>query len=931
MGGFNFGAIANAFKNKQNGTTGSNTVQGTVVPSANTVQTPAPSVSSAPSYSTSGGGSSAPAYNAQQLKAINDVTYLKQQYDAAQQAGKKDSAAYLAKQAQGIYKGLDPALASQLQGMNAQQASSFYAGAKNGGTANTTSTGAPIPVNAVSEESSPSQLEQMWAEYNKILQQQAQASQAGLLQQQQMYQQQIDAARGQYQGLIGQAETDRGNDLLALQNRYSQSKDELGDQTFQQWLEARQNTADRGLAGSGLASDADTRLLMANNKTLGNLQNTLLQEENATKSRYDGLINNYKSQVAALPSVSSGGVATRTDDSANVASRSVPGVTEVQGTVVDNPTQEAAATISALATGTAPAAASAAPTGYTSLDARSATSALAQALNAGGASLPSFYSGLSGGSGGSSSGAGGFDSAGSYLAGIKEFLPYFEATVKDKMSYDIDSQDQARQWAESRGYFDDGSLTLNAQDKAAKNQMDLAKILGYFNDGTQTLDARNSAANQQLDLAKILGAFSDGTLTLDGKKAQAQNELDWTKLFGTDANGNLTLDAKTAQDTSAQNWTKIEQNAAQWEQEFALNTFKTNATLELDREKVKISQQNANTQFEKLQQQRLEWDDKEERADANAQAGAAKSLMTAAQKDADAAYKKMQAHLNTKDAKGKPGKTTDAAYISAQEQYTKARKQYELAFNSIDELYQVSINKALTPKQMTAEMKKIMTQAKKDYSAAGVLESVANGTWGGQTSGKLGSLSAKYESRGNAGTIARTKGDSGGASYGTYQFTTNQGSAKSFVNSLSKTAPAFAKLFSGKSPGTSAFDAAWKQAAKDPQFETLQYNYAVQSFYQPAVKKLKNNFSLDVTKRSQAVQDAVWSTAIQHGLGGMNSVFKNAGISAAMTDKEILNRLYKERGAGNGSKYFGKNSKDVQVSVANRFKNELSDALKMLG
>ena len=58
----------------------------------------------------------------------------------------------------------------------------------------------------------------------------------------------------------------------------------------------------------------------------------------------------------------------------------------------------------------------------------------------------------------------------------------------------------------------------------------------------------------------------------------------------------------------------------------------------------------------------------------------------------------------------------------------------------------------------------------------------SNGSGGG---GQLGALSAKYESNGSAGTIANTKGDIGGASYGTYQLTTSVGMHR---NSLTRTA-----------------------------------------------------------------------------------------------------------------------------------------------
>ncbi|MEN1985869.1 hypothetical protein [Paenibacillus hubeiensis] len=195
----------------------------------------------------------------------------------------------------------------------------------------------------------------------------------------------------------------------------------------------------------------------------------------------------------------------------------------------------------------------------------------------------------------------------------------------------------------------------------------------------------------------------------------------------------------------------------------------------------------------------------------------------------------------------------------------------------------------------------------------------------------IGSLASKYESSGNAGTVARTKGDHGGASYGIYQFTANQGSAKGFVQYLKNVDPSAYKTLVSHPVGSSGFDVAWKQvAASNKNFSQYQHNYAKQVFYDPTAKSVLKNTGLDVNKRSSAVQAALWSTAVQHGQGGALRVIKNAGITPMMSDQEILRRLYAERGANNGAKYFKSSSKKIQAAVADRFKRELQDALSML-
>ncbi|OMF00299.1 hypothetical protein BK124_11630 [Paenibacillus amylolyticus] len=161
--------------------------------------------------------------------------------------------------------------------------------------------------------------------------------------------------------------------------------------------------------------------------------------------------------------------------------------------------------------------------------------------------------------------------------------------------------------------------------------------------------------------------------------------------------------------------------------------------------------------------------------------------------------------------------------------------------------------------------------------------------------------------------------------------TTNSGSAKAFVQSLKNIDSSAYKVLSQYTVGSAGFDAAWKQvASSNKNFGTYQHNFIQQKYYEPAAKSVLKNNGLDVNKRSTAVKDAIWSTAVQHGTGSVSKLVKAAGITPAMTDAEILRRLYAERGAGNGSKYFGGNSKAIQVSVAKRFKSELQDALNML-
>jgi hypothetical protein len=196
----------------------------------------------------------------------------------------------------------------------------------------------------------------------------------------------------------------------------------------------------------------------------------------------------------------------------------------------------------------------------------------------------------------------------------------------------------------------------------------------------------------------------------------------------------------------------------------------------------------------------------------------------------------------------------------------------------------------------------------------------------------LGSLSKKYESGNNGpGTIARNAGDIGGASYGTYQIATKTGTMATFIKFLKTGYPLMYEAISKFAPGTVQFDAAWIELAKTKkvEFTAIQHEFIKQSHYDPAVNKIKQSIGLDINERSLALQNVVWSTAVQHGSSGCSNVFKNAGIETKMKDEEIIKLIYKERGIENGHKYFGKSSSAIRQSVVNRFKSELEDALKI--
>jgi hypothetical protein len=214
---------------------------------------------------------------------------------------------------------------------------------------------------------------------------------------------------------------------------------------------------------------------------------------------------------------------------------------------------------------------------------------------------------------------------------------------------------------------------------------------------------------------------------------------------------------------------------------------------------------------------------------------------------------------------------------------------------------------------------------------------------GDPASAMLGSLSRKFESgSGGPGTVSSGNGDAGGVSYGTYQLTSKDGgSVTEFVDQL----PAALKgRFAGLVAGTPAFSTVWQAiAAEDAAgFGKLQHDYIKAKYYDVLVASVKAATGFDGNGRSAALQNCLWSTAVQHGAAG-GAAIVNAVIAALQAagaplanikafDEQALQAIYAERGRANGSTlvHFSNNSASVQQSVANRFVRELADALKML-
>lgn len=123
----------------------------------------------------------------------------------------------------------------------------------------------------------------------------------------------------------------------------------------------------------------------------------------------------------------------------------------------------------------------------------------------------------------------------------------------------------------------------------------------------------------------------------------------------------------------------------------------------------------------------------------------------------------------------------------------------------------------------------------------------------------LGQTSASYESgAAGAGAISPGKGDHGGVSYGSYQFSSAAGTLQEYLDQSP-----YGPQFHGLTPVTPAFDAKWREIARtDPNFAQDQHNFVGRSHYTAQVGNLQAR-GIDLSNRGMAVQDALWSTAQQ--------------------------------------------------------------------
>lgn len=209
---------------------------------------------------------------------------------------------------------------------------------------------------------------------------------------------------------------------------------------------------------------------------------------------------------------------------------------------------------------------------------------------------------------------------------------------------------------------------------------------------------------------------------------------------------------------------------------------------------------------------------------------------------------------------------------------------------------------------------------------------------------EIGKLAAQYESA--------TKGSSvigydrnGGTSYGTYQISSRAGTFDEFLSFLDKESPNWAQKLRGAGKANTgsrngSVPDEWKElCAENPeQMKKLEHDFIVKSHYEPVASHVEEKWKGNI---SHALREVIFSTAVQHGVGGAKHVFNQAfadtnantkiltasNLSAEVkpTQEELIKNVYTRR-----STKFGSSTLQVQEAARNRFIHEQKQALGIL-
>lgn len=166
----------------------------------------------------------------------------------------------------------------------------------------------------------------------------------------------------------------------------------------------------------------------------------------------------------------------------------------------------------------------------------------------------------------------------------------------------------------------------------------------------------------------------------------------------------------------------------------------------------------------------------------------------------------------------------------------------------------------------------------------------------------LGWLSEEAESGGDPGAISSGVGDSGGISYGQYQFSSNMGIVQQFVEWLQGHLPPYdeyGRQLAQYEVNSEEFKAKWLELAEVDHdgFLALQDEFSTPKYFDSGATNLIDRYGFDIQQRSFALECVLFSNCIQHGPYYGAEVFGDAASLAgqdlnSMTDYDIIYNIY---------------------------------------
>jgi hypothetical protein len=204
---------------------------------------------------------------------------------------------------------------------------------------------------------------------------------------------------------------------------------------------------------------------------------------------------------------------------------------------------------------------------------------------------------------------------------------------------------------------------------------------------------------------------------------------------------------------------------------------------------------------------------------------------------------------------------------------------------------------------------------------------------------RIGALSAKYESSGDPAAVSQDGNDSGGWSYGIYQFSSASGKVQDFVSWLCQHSAPYDEYgrqldVAGDPTYDQSFVDKWVEIGNvdSDGFAQLQDDYVKPQYFDSAAQILIDKYGFDISSHSDALKAVLWSNSVQHGPTYGAEVFQDAADLVgqdinSMNDYDIIYNIYEVKLTDSS---WSSGAPNDRPGLFARWRNEREDALAML-